>query len=43
MLNIWGPNHRFCDNISRRDFLQVGVLGALGLTLPDLLRQAAGA
>ena len=28
-----------CDNgVSRRDFLQVGALGALGLTLPGLLR-----
>ena len=28
-----------CDHgVSRRDFLQVGALGALGLTLPGLLR-----
>src|SRR6478672_4567993 len=33
-----------CDGISRRDFLQVGALGALGLTLTDLVAaQAAGA
>jgi hypothetical protein len=27
-----------CDGLSRRDFLQVGALGAFGLTLPGLLR-----
>lgn len=32
-----------CDGASRRDFLKVGVLGAGGLLLPDLLRaRAAG-
>lgn len=35
---------RYCDGISRRDVLRVGMLSTLGLTLPDLLRmQAAGA
>lgn len=28
---------RTCDGMSRRDFLQVGALGAVGLALPDLL------
>src|SRR5215216_6224668 len=33
-----------CDGVSRRDFLQVGALGAIGLTLPELLAaEAAGA
>jgi uncharacterized protein (DUF1501 family) len=33
-----------CDGVTRRDFLQVGALGAIGLTLPQLLAaQAAGA
>ena len=40
------PSQRFCDGVSRRDFLQVGAFGA-GLTLADLLRlrsaSAAGA
>src|SRR5579862_2036829 len=27
-----------CDGVSRRDFLRVGALGGLGLTLPLLLR-----
>jgi len=33
-----------CDGITRRDFLQVGMLGALGFTLSDLTAlQAQGA
>lgn len=37
-------NRRYCDGLTRRDVLQVGVLSALGLGLPDLLRmQAASA
>lgn len=45
MLTIYGERPgRFCDAISRRSFLQVGSLAALGLTLPGYLRlQAAGA
>src|SRR5947208_3770187 len=31
-----------CDGVSRRDFLRVGALGALGLTLADALRSDAG-
>jgi hypothetical protein len=27
-----------CDGVSRRDFLEVGALAAVGLTLPDLLK-----
>jgi len=30
-----------CDGVSRRDFLQVGALGAVGLTLPQLLAAEA--
>ncbi len=29
---------RFCDGLSRRNFLQIGSLGFGGLTLPNLLR-----
>lgn len=37
------PAH-FCDHFTRRDFLHVGALSALGLTLPDLLAlEQAGA
>src|SRR5689334_15458979 len=45
MLEIYdGTAVRFCDGISRRNVLKVGVLTALGLTLPDLLRmRQAGA
>lgn len=32
-----------CDGITRRDFVRVGGLAALGLTLPDLLRLANAA
>jgi hypothetical protein len=33
--------HRYCDGIKRRDLLQIGALGALGLFLPDWLRLRA--
>src|SRR5205085_3046826 len=32
-----------CDGVSRRDFLRVGAVGALGLSLPALLRSEARA
>ena len=39
-----GDYGRLCNGLTRRDFLRVGGLGALGLTLPDLLRmEEAGA
>ncbi len=38
MLNFFGGPHRFCDGISRRQFLRVGGLGTAGATLADLLR-----
>ena len=41
MLTLWGPQRRFCDRVSRRDFLRVGALGLGGLTLADLLRLRA--
>jgi hypothetical protein len=45
MLELTGQGStRTCDGVSRRDFLQAGALGAIGLTLADLLAaQAAGA
>ncbi|MCS7020325.1 MAG: DUF1501 domain-containing protein [Gemmataceae bacterium] len=44
MLRIYGSAHRFCDGVTRRDFLQIGAFGA-GLTLADMfrLRQANAA
>jgi hypothetical protein len=38
MLRILGNPQRLCDRLSRRDWLQVGGLGALGLTLGDYFR-----
>ena len=45
MLELTGSGStRTCDGVSRRDFLQAGALGAIGLSLPDLLAaQAQGA
>src|ERR1043165_8607352 len=38
MLTIYGPKSRFCDGISRRNFLKIGGLGLGGLALPQLLQ-----
>jgi hypothetical protein len=40
MFAIKGTSRRLCDGMTRRDFLRVGGLGCLGLSLPDLLRAA---
>jgi hypothetical protein len=42
MLTIWGSKQRFCDGITRRNFLKIGAFGA-GLSLTDVLRQRASA
>jgi hypothetical protein len=41
MIAIPGSSSRFCDGVLRREFLQIGGLGAAGLALPDLLRARA--
>jgi hypothetical protein len=41
VLNVTGQNYRSCDGVSRRSFLQAGILGLTGLTLGDLLRLRA--
>lgn len=42
MLKILGPTQgRFCDGVSRRNFLQLGALAAGGLSLPQLLQAEA--
>ena len=41
MLDIEFGQHKDCDGVSRRDFLRVGGLSALGLTLPGLLKANA--
>jgi hypothetical protein len=38
MLRLPGSPARFCDGMTRRDWLRVGSLGAMGLSLPNLLR-----
>jgi hypothetical protein len=42
MLTIWGGRRRYCDGLSRRDFLRVGAFGA-GLGLAELFRARAAA
>ncbi len=42
MLTLLGAKKRFCDGITRRNFLQIGAFGA-GLTLADMLRLRATA
>src|ERR1043166_450277 len=37
MLTIFGPKQRFCDGISRRNFVKMGARGVGGLSLPQLL------
>src|SRR5947208_9049234 len=41
MLTIYGRQSRFCDGVSRRNFLKIGALGLGGLTLPQWLRAEA--
>jgi hypothetical protein len=41
MLKIFGGSARDCDGVTRRSFLQAGVLGLGGLTLPGLQRLRA--
>jgi uncharacterized protein (DUF1501 family) len=41
MLRFTGLPLRTCDGLTRRDFLQAGGLGALGLGLPQVLTRAA--
>lgn len=41
MLTIYGNKSRFCDGVSRRNFLKIGSLALGGLTLPQLLRAEA--
>ncbi len=46
MLTILGrkaPKSTTCDGLSRRGFLQIGALGAAGMSLPQLLRAEAAA
>lgn len=38
MLSLYGDGHRFCDGVSRRNFLKIGALGLGGLSLPQILQ-----
>ncbi len=40
MFSLHNRPVKLCDGISRREMLRVGGLGALGLSLPGLLRAA---
>ena len=41
MITIPGSLNRWCDGVSRREFLQIGGLGTAGLALPELFRAQA--
>jgi len=41
MLTIYGNESRFCDGLSRRNFLRIGALGLGGLALPQILQAEA--
>jgi hypothetical protein len=43
MLTIYGPKQRFCDGVSRRNFLKIGALGLGGLTMSQIFRAEAQA
>lgn len=38
MLTIFGDKHRFCDGVTRRNFLQLGGLALGGLSMPRLMQ-----
>lgn len=38
MISILNQKMRFCDGISRRNFLKIGAIGMGGLTLPNILK-----
>jgi hypothetical protein len=43
MLTIYGKSNRFCDGVSRRDFLKIGGLAMGGLSMAQLLAAEAQA
>lgn len=43
MLTIHDRGYRFCDGMTRREWLHVGSLGTLGLSLPSLLATCSAA
>ena len=43
MLTVYGKRSRFCDGVSRRNFIKIGALGLGGLALPQILQAEATA
>ena len=43
MLTIYGKRSRFCDGVSRRNFIKIGALGLGGLALPQIFQAEARA
>lgn len=43
MFTLLGRRRRFCDGVTRRDFLRVGALAVGGLSMADLFRRQAAA
>src|SRR5262245_19986863 len=43
VLTVFGKRQRFCDRVSRRDFLRIGGLALGGLSMPEILRAEARA
>ncbi len=41
MLTLYGSGRRYCDGVSRRQFLKIGGLAMGGLSFPELLRAEA--
>ncbi len=41
-LSLSSTRHRLCNGVSRRDFIRIGALAPLGLSLPQLLAASAG-
>jgi hypothetical protein len=41
MLTIFGDRYRFCDGVTRRNFLKIGGLALGGLSMPQILRAEA--
>src|SRR6185369_5469837 len=41
MLTILGKSAKFCDGVTRRNFIKIGAAGLGALTLPQILRAEA--
>ena len=41
MLSIPGDQHRFCDGVSRRNFLKIGGLALGGMSMPQIMAAEA--